>query len=184
MRSSLIAAFVIALVLAASPANAQLRSAGSAQATSVRLYDQGNVGFSLNRFFTPEHFRMSHSFEASSSSFGGGSSIAMYTNSMQWQFSNKLAARVDVAAAYSPLQDQRLNSITGNQSPQVFLRNAEIAYRPSENVQIHLSMRRNPYGNMGYGNYGGYGGQRHSGGSFYGNFGPNSQDLFWNDRLR
>ncbi len=185
MRSSIFAAFVIALLLAGTPANAQLRASGSPQETSVRLYDQGNVGFSLNRFFTPEHFRMSHSFEATSSSFGGGSSMAMYTNSMQWHFNNKLAARLDVSAAYSPTQNQRLTNAMGNQSGQVFIRNAEIAYRPAKNVEMHLSMRRSPYGSyMSPYGAGGYGYDRYGGSSFYGNFGPNSRDLFWNDRYR
>ena len=188
MRSSIFAFCLIALLALSTPAQAQLRSAGSIHETSVRLYDQGSVGFSLSRFFTPQHFQMSHSFEMSSSSFGGGSTMSMYTNSMRWHFNSKLAARLDVSAAYSPLGDNRLTSVTGRSPGQVFISNAEIAYRPSENVQIYLSMRRSPYGSYmsPYGSYGGrgYGYDRYSGSSFHANFGPSSQDLFWNNRLR
>lgn len=188
MRSLFTALMLVAFLLAASPVQAQLRPSGSSVQSSVKLYDQGGAGFSLNRFFTPEHFRMSHTFEASSSSFGGGSSMAMYTNSMQWQFNSKLAARLDVAAAYSPMADSRLANAMGQNTGQVFVRNAELAYRPSDNVQLHLSMRRSPYGSFmsPYGR-GGYGLDGYSNGynsaSFRSDFGPGGRDLFWNDRL-
>lgn len=192
MRSSFLALLLVAALLATvlitAPAQAQLRPTGSAIDSSVRLYDQGATGFSLNRFFTPEHFRMSHTFEASSSSWGGGSSMAMYTNSMQWQFSNKLAARLDVSAA-SQLGggNQRLAQALGQNPNQVFIRNAELAYRPTENIQLHLSMRRSPYGSYmsPYGYYGGSGYDRwNQNSSFRADFGPSGRDLFWNDRLK
>lgn len=188
MRTSLFALLLAATLLATSPAQAQLRPSGSAVETSVRLYDQGTAGFSLNRFFTPEHFRMSHTFEATSSSFGGGSSMAMYTNSMQWQFSSKLAARLDIAAASQLGGDQRLAQALGQNSNQVFVRNAELAYRPTENIQLHLSMRRSPYGSYmsPYGMYGSrYGAYDNwnQSSSFRADFGPSGRDLFFNDRM-
>ncbi|MDE2995408.1 MAG: hypothetical protein OXT73_01510 [Bacteroidota bacterium] len=184
MRISIFALLLAATLVATTPAQAQLRSSGSAAETSVRLYDQGTAGFSLNRFFTPEHFRMSHTFEASSSSWGGGSSMAMYTNSMMWQFSSKLAARLDVAAASQLGGNTRLAQALGQNPNQVFIRNAEIAYRPTENIQLHLRMRRSPYGSYmsPYGSYNAYDRWNHSS-SFRSDFGPSSQDLFWNDRL-
>ena len=48
----------------------------------------------------------------------------------------------------------------------MFLRNAELAYRPTDNAVLHLSVRQSPYGTYaapygyggyGYGAYGGYG---------------------------
>jgi hypothetical protein len=187
MRSSLFALLLTATLLATAPVHAQLRPSGSAVESSVRLYDQGVTGFSLNRYFAPEHFRMSHTFEASSSSWGGGTSMATYTNSMQWHFNNKLAARLDVSAASQLGGNQRLAQAMGQNSNQVYVRNAELAYRPSENVQIHLSMRRSPYGSYmspyGYGGYNAYDRwNQHS--SFRADFGPSGRDLFWNDRLK
>ena len=187
MRSSIFALLLVAALLATAPAHAQLRPSGSAVESSVRLYDQGATGFSLNRFFTPEHFRMSHTFEATSSSWGGGSSMAMYTNSMQWQFNSKLAARLDIAAASQLGGDQRLAQALGQNSNQVFIRNAEVAYRPTENIQLHLSMRRSPYGSYmsPYGYYGGNAYDRwNQNSSFRADFGPSGRDLFWNDRLK
>lgn len=183
MRASLFILLFSAMLLATAPAQAQLRPSGSAVSSSVRLYDQGNSGFSLNRFFSPQNFRMSHTFEATSSSYGGGSSMAMYTNSMQWQFSDKLAARVDIAAASQLGGNERLAQALGQNTNQIFLRNAEVAYRPGKNVELHLSMRRSPYGSYmspyGYGNgYGAYD-RFNQYSSFRSDFGPSTDDLFW-----
>jgi len=109
----------------------------------------------------------------------------MYTNSMQWQFSSKLAARVDVAASYSPLGSQSGMSVTGSNDSRVFVKNAELAYRPKENMEFHFSFRQSPYGS--YMSPYGYGGNRYSrygGSSFQADYGSNGRDLFWNDRLR
>lgn len=182
----LLAAALLTAVLVSEPAQAQLRPSGSAVESSVRLYDQGTAGFSLNRFFTPQHFRMSHTFEASSSSWGGGASMAMYTNTMQWQFNSKLAARLDVSAASQLGGSQRLAYAMGQNPNQVFVRNAELAYRPTKNLQLHLSMRRSPYGSFvsPYGYYGGNAYDRwNQSSSFRADFGPTGRDLFWNDRL-
>ena len=183
MRNSLTAACFIALLILAAPAQAQLRSADPVNQTATRLYDTGQTGLSLNKFFSPEHFRMSHSLEMSTSSFGGGSTLGMYTNSMMWQFNSKLAARVDVAMAYSPMGEGAEMSLTGSNSPNVFLRNAEIAYRPTENVRMHFQVRQSPYGRYmnpyGYSPYG----SAYSGGTFRMDYGDSSRDLFFNDRL-
>lgn len=183
MRISVYIVCLVFLTLFAQPAAAQLRQDAAHVNAPVRLYDQGGAPFSLNQFFSPEHFRMGHSVELSSGSFGGyGSTLAMYTNSMMWQFSSKLAARVDIGVSWSPTSAYPGLSETGGQS-RVFLRNAEIAFRPKENMLLHLSVRQSPYGPYAspYGRYGGYGG--------YG-FGYDALDyghrepLFWNPRLR
>lgn len=157
MRRLLFVLLLVVLVASAAPASAQLRQDAATVSSPVRLYDQGGAGFSLNRFFDPQHFRMSHSFELSSGSFGGyGSTLGMYTNTMEWQFSSRLAARVDVAMAYSPTGSMPGGSVTGGGDSRVFLRNAELAFRPKENMLLHFSVRQNPYGYFAspYGYYG------------------------------
>ncbi len=164
---------LLAILSLAVPAQAQHRANLPVQRAGVRLFDQGGPGFTLNKLFSPEHFRMSHSFEMSMGSFGGHtSSLGMYTNTMQWQFNNKLAARVDIAVAQNLFGGDNVTSFNGlafqqRQGPQVFLRNAEVAYRPTENVQFNISVRQSPYGaymspfgyyGMGYD----YFGMRHS----------------------
>lgn len=175
------------MVIATTPASAQLRAEATQIDAPVRLYDAGGTGISLNKYFSPEHFKMSHSFEFSSGSYGG--SMGMYTNSMAWQFSSKLAARVDVALAYSPdgasTTGQLSNSAFGNQGGRIFLRNAELAYRPTENTLFQFSVRQSPYGQYmspyGYDRYG----YNRYGSGFSGRFGYNdgyAGSLFWNDQ--
>lgn len=193
MRHSLFVACLILTLGLTVPTQAQLRSDVLAEDATVRLYDHGQSGFSLNRLFSPAHFRMSHSLEFSTGSYGGtSSSLGMYTNTMMWRFSQRLAARVDVSMAYSPYSDERLQGVTGSNNGRIFIRNAELAYRPTKNSQIHLSFQQSPYGSYmspyGYGHSGlGYRDYRYrgrSGGIFEARFGPNDRDLFWNDRNR
>ena len=169
------------------PAQAQHRADVPARHAPVRLFDQGAPAFSLNKLFSPEHFRMGHSYEMSFSSFGGGSSLGMYTNSLMWQFNQKLAARVDVAFAHSPFGNAFGSALGNDQnglaSGRLFLRTAEIAYRPNEHTRLHFSVRQSPYGSYmgpyGYGN--GYGAPYYGHGSFYGARVSSGDELFWND---
>lgn len=149
--------FVLVLAVAA-PAQAQLRQDARAIAAqdTPRLYDAGS-SFTLNNLFSPNHFRMSHSYELSAGSMGGsGYSLGMYTNSMMWQFNQKLAARIDLSVAHSPFGNAPgfQHSATGQQQPfKFFVQNAEVAYRPSENTELRFSFRQSPYGSY-YGPYG------------------------------
>ena len=185
MRKTLSLLCLIAFLGLAVPAQAQLRNAVQENPPSVRLYDSGGANFLLNKLFNPSVFRMSHSLEMSMGSFGGqSSSLGMYTNSMAWQFSDKLAARVDMSVAYSPFNNGALG-FGEQQKPQVFLRNAEVAWRPSENVQFHLQVRQSPYGSYmsPYGYYNPYG-YRNRASMMQVGFGGPSRDLFWRDSRR
>ena len=183
MRIFLSLALLLVVLSTAVPANAQLRDTAIEQKAPAKLYTSNSSGFTLNKLFDPSVFRMSQSLEFSSSSFAGQtSSLGMFTNSMMWQFSSKLAARVDVSAAYSPnggtFSDPSGN-LAGN--TRVFIRNAEVAYRPSENVEFHISFRQSPYGLYAspYGFYGRRSGFNRFNASF-----NNSDDLFWNGSAR
>jgi hypothetical protein len=164
---------VLVLALTSPPAQAQLRSTSASDSVPTRLYDTGEAAVdALGQLFGAEHFRMAHSYEASFSSFGGQSaSMGMYTNSMMWQFSPEWAARVDVGMAHS----LGGNNAFGQEQTQVFLRNAEVAYRPSENMQFRLQIQQSPHGRYmsPHGRYG-YG-------SRYGSMPmrTSTNDLFW-----
>ena len=150
---------IAVIAFLALPADAQFRETVPNAFPQTRLYSPSNkVGALLNRIFNPSVFQMSHSFEMTAGSFGGnGYSMGMYTNTMAWQFSPKLAARMDIAVAYSPQNQIAREAGFGQQRPQVFLRNAEVAWKPSERVQFHFQIRQDPYayhGMMGYGPYG------------------------------
>jgi hypothetical protein len=137
----------LALTLALSaPAQAQLRADAGGPAP-VQLFDQGHSAVSfMTRLFQSGHVRMNHSYEMSVGGFGGETaSLSMYTNTVAFQFNEQWAGRVDVAVAHQPF-----GSAAGmERQPQVFLRNAEIAYRPSENMQIRLQVRQNPFARRG-----------------------------------
>ncbi len=140
------------------PVQAQMRDqVASAQPAPAQLYDSQTPAFTLNKLFSPQHFSMGHSYEMSVGSFGGGSqTLGMYTNTMLFEFSPKLDARVDVSVAHSFNGSQFGNEGHGGQ---VFIRNAQVNYRPTENMQFHISFRQSPYGMYGhpYGYRGGYG---------------------------
>ena len=176
-------AFVLILGLS-QPASAQLRDQFVPREVPVRVYGTSMPSFSLSSLFSPNVFQMSHSVEFSSSSFGGAaSSLGMYTTSMQWQFSDKLAARADVAVATDFGANQAFGNPYAAQGPQVFIRNAEVAYRPNDRTRIHFSYRQAPRGSM-YGMmnpYGAIGPYGYNPG-YYG-YAPASS-LFWKDDLR
>lgn len=148
------------------PAQGQVLREGASQQVPVRVYGEGD-GFSLNKLFSPEHFQLRHSYEMSYNSFGGqGMTLGTYTSSLMWQFNQKLAARADVAFSHTPFGTGAYQQALGEDSSgKVYLRNAEIAYRPTENMRLHLSFRQSPYGTYanpyGYG-YAPYGGNGYS----------------------
>lgn len=196
MRSFLIVvAVVISLGFVGTPASAQLRTDIPGQAP-VKVVETG-MPFSLNRLFSPEIFQMRHSYSLGMSSFGGmGLTMGEYTNSMSWTFSPKLAARLDVAFAHTPLGTGSAAPLFGGQDRygKLYLKNAEVLYRPTERTSLYLSVRQSPYGPYmspygyydpyGYG-YGGYGYDYGMYGSPYGFYRPYGSrgfmgELSWN----
>jgi hypothetical protein len=145
MRTVLPLLCLVFVLSVTAPAHAQLRETAEQNSSVVtKLYDTGSSATNaLGNLFGAEDFRMSHSYQMSFSSFGGSaSSMGMYTNSMMWQFNSEWAARVDVSVAH-PLAN---SGAFGNQETKVFLRNAEVAYRPSENMKVHFQVQQSPYG--------------------------------------
>ncbi len=178
MRTALPLLCLVLMLSLASPAEAQFRDAAQQnRSVQTQLYDSGSAAANtLQSFLGAEHFRMAHSYEASFSSFGGqASSMGMYTNTMMMQFNSDWAARVDVSVAHPFSQTNAF----GQQDTQVFLRNAEVAYKPSENFEVRMQVQQRPGGRYmnPYGRY------RHGGvGSAYGGYGFSptpSGDLFW-----
>ena len=145
MRTALPLLCLVIMLSMTAPAEAQLReTARQSSSVQTQLYDTGSTATNaLQSLFGAEHFRMGHSYEASFSSFGGNaSSMGMYTNSMMWQFNSNWAARMDVSVAHPFTQTNAF----GAQKARVFIRNAEVAYRPSENMELRFQVQQNPYG--------------------------------------
>lgn len=176
MRAFLSLLCIVAMLSLAQPAEAQFRQDVQAGPSPTQLYGS-DVGVDFfNKLFSADHFKMGHSYEMSFSSFGGNSaSMGMYTNSMMWQFDDKLAARVDVSVAHSLMGEA---AGFQDQSPRVFLRNAEVAYRPTENMEFRFQVRQSPYGRyMGPYGYSPYNRHQHSRMGMQA--GGASHDLFW-----
>ena len=182
MRNLLLLVCLVVCLALAAPAQAQHRVNMPHGPSPVRLFDQAGAGAGalLNKMFSSEHFRMSHSYDMSFGSFGGNSSsMGMYTNSMMWQFNQKLAARVDVSYAFSPFGGGGQNNFfKQGEGGRFFLRNAEVAYRPTENINLNFSIRQSPYGSYmsPYGYYG-------YGHDYFG-YGMQREPLFWRNSAR
>ena len=145
MRTILPLVCLVFMLSVTAPAHAQLRETADRNSSVVtQLYNAGtSAGNALGNLFGAEDFRMGHSYQMSFSSFGGNSSsVGMYTNSMMWQFNPAWSARVDVSVAH-PLAN---SGPFRQQETQVFLRNAEVSYQPSENMQFHFQVRQSPRG--------------------------------------
>jgi hypothetical protein len=115
------------------------------------------------------------------SSMGGeGHTLGQYTNTMRWQFNDQLAARVDVAFMHSPFGNEAFSPNANGIGDQIYLRNAEVAYRPTDNMQFRFSVQQSPYGR--YMSPRGYYGSRYDayGYSRFDRYGA-SESLFWND---
>ena len=103
--------------------------------------------------FNSQTLRFSQSVEMTYSGGAGGSlGLGTYTGSLQWQPSARLAGRVDLAVAQPLFGSGAVGNAfgagggLGSAQPSVYLRNAEIAYRPTANSVLHLSVQQSPYG--------------------------------------
>lgn len=142
MRSAVLS-FVLVACLSV-PALAQPTTSAArtpAVSPSVRL--------APGSLFNAQTLRIGHQVEMSYSGGAGGAlGMGMYTSSVQWQPSARLAGRVDVGVAQPMFASGALASSlgAGATEPRVFLRNAEIAWRPTESATLHLSVQQSPYG--------------------------------------
>lgn len=118
-----------------------------------------NNSNSLFGFINPDNFSMHHSIGLSYSTFGNyGTSLATYTNSMMYKFSDDMNVQLDasfVTSPYSSLGKDFQNSIQG-----VYINRAAFNYRPWDDFSISIQYRNVP--NYFYDPYNRYNG-------FYGN---------------
>lgn len=172
MRSTAFALVLFTALLAA-PARAQFRDDASARPAAVAVYDAPGSpgGLNLGALFNAQTLQFSQQAEFSTTTGGAGTlGLGVYTTSLQWQPSARLAGRVDVAVAKNLFSAGALGSAYGSDdAAQIYLRNAEIAYRPTANSVLHLSVQQSPYGSYAspFGYSSGYGDPY--GRSLYGN---------------
>jgi hypothetical protein len=189
-----VAAFAVALAVAV-PAQAQLRAELPSGPAGVAVFDQPTGSSFLSQYVNAETVKVSHSYELSYSSFGSeGVGLGVYTTSLRFQPSDRLAARVDVGVAHSPFGSSALQHGLGfgpDSQAQVYLRNATLAYRPTENTMFTISVQQSPFGSYaspyGYGPYGmsPYGMSPYSGTRMQTRFASAGHDaLFWRTTQR
>ena len=162
MRSTAFALVLLTALLAA-PVQAQFRDDASTRPAAVAVYDAPSTpgGLNLGALFNAQTLQFSQQAEFSTTTGGAGTlGLGVYTTSLQWQPSARLAGRVDVAVAKNLFSSGAIGGAFGqSDAPQIYLRNAEIAYRPTANSVLHLSVQQSPYGsyaspfgyNSGYG---------------------------------
>ena len=139
------AAMFLILVAATATLSAQFKSQIENEGrVSDGLLNQSAPSL-LFGWFDPSKFQMHHSIDFTYTTMGGqGMSLGTYTNSMLYQFSDKLDARADLSLSYSPT-----NSFSTfgkkNDLSSVYLSRAQVSYRPWENVSLMVQYRALPY---------------------------------------
>jgi hypothetical protein len=146
------------LLLAASTALAQYKPRAGAETTGSSAIIDQSVPSTLFGWFDASKFSMHHTLSYQMSTFGGQSmSMGMYTNTMTYQFADNFDARADVSMNYSPsFQFSGLNGRNNSNFSGVYLSNAQLSYRPWENVKVQLQYSRFPYSSYYYSPFGGF----------------------------
>ena len=102
-----------------------------------------NTTNSLFGFINPDNFSMHHSVGLSYSTFSGyGTSLATYTNSMMYKFSDNMNVQLDasfVTSPYSSLGKNFQNAIQG-----IYINHAAFNYRPWDDFSISIQYRNMP----------------------------------------
>ena len=145
MRSAvLVAALGLCLAL---PARAQIAADLPGKPAPVSITETPGSA-SLSSLFSAQTLRLSHSYEYGYSAGAGGDlGMGIYTSTLRWQPSARLAARADIGVAHAAVGSLAGAAGFGPDQPaRVFLRNAELAYRPTENSLLQLRVGQTPYG--------------------------------------
>lgn len=145
--------------------NAQFKDPGFTTESPQNGITNNSSG-SLLGFLNTNNFSMHHSFGISYLSTGGqGLSLASYTNSMMYKFSDKMNVQLDasfITSPYSSLGKDFQNSLQG-----IYISKAAFNYKPWDDVYISVQYRSYPnyfynpynrYGSFGSSFYGGYNG--------------------------
>ncbi len=96
-------------------------------------------------FLGIEGFKMNHSFSLSYSGFGGGGmALGTYTNSMFFQFNDRLNIQADVSIMNSPYNS--FGNDFAKQINGIYLSRLQMNYKISENMNVHINYQNSPFG--------------------------------------
>ena len=157
MKSRAWMSLVLMTALAASAATAQFKSQPAPDMSTSGGVINESVPSTLFGWFDASRFSMRHSMSFSVMSFGGQSmSLGTYTNSMAYQITDNLDARADVSMSYAPGNSPFMSFNSKNKNfSGLYLSNAELNYRPWDNLKVQFQYRQLPYGSF-YSPFGGY----------------------------
>lgn len=146
LRRGVAAAAIVVFVVAG--AEAQFKGQTEREAAASGGLFAPPSGSTLFGWFDPSKFSMHHSVDMSYMTIGGqGMTLGTYTNTMMYQFADNLNARADVSMSYSPTNSfSGFGGKGGKDFSGIYLRGAQINYRPWENVSVQLQYRQAPYG--------------------------------------
>jgi hypothetical protein len=156
---------LLAIIVATTSMNAQFKDQGNTNDSPMNGITN-NSSNSFLGFLNTEDFSMHHSFGISYLSSGGqGLSLASYTNSMMYKFSDRMNVQLDasfVTSPYSSLGKEFQNSLQG-----IYISKAAFNYKPWDDVYISVQYRNYPnyfynpysrYGNFSNSLFGGFNG--------------------------
>jgi len=148
MKKSIVVVALLVLAYGISPAQFKSQVQQETQVSINKLGDSSSPLSYLFGWFNPDKFTMRHSFDLSYTTLSGqGLSLGTYTNSMRYEFADNLNARADIAFSFSPYSS--LSTFSKKDFSGIYLKNAEVNYKPWDNTYISLSYRQVPY-SFGY----------------------------------
>ena len=145
------------MIMAVVSVNAQFKDQGiTTDSPNEGIFNKSSN--SILGFINMDNFSMHHSFGLSYLTAGGeGLSLATYTNSMMYKFSDNMNIQLDasfVTSPYSSLGKDFQNSLQG-----IYISKAAFNYRPWDDVYISVQYRNYPnyFYNPYYSRYGYFG---------------------------
>lgn len=117
------------------------------QTAPAGISDQLRTGSGLRQGFAgilgldPSRLHISHSYQMSYMSIGGGLTQGMYLNTLSYQFSMPLTLSFQWGIAYQPFQSMNAAPFLAN-GP--FISAAQLRYQAKDNLSIELNFQSNP----------------------------------------
>ncbi len=137
--------FFLFFFLSLSVINAQFKGEDNKSLDIKGSLVNNNPSSFILGFINPDNFSMNHSFSLSYSAFGGnGLALGVYTNQLNYAFSNKLNLQIEtsiVNSPYSTFGDKFSKQING-----VYLSKAQLDYSPSKDLHFSIQFRHSPFG--------------------------------------
>jgi hypothetical protein len=147
---------VIAFISALSIVNAQFKTDLDSKSSVSNGILNTNPITSIFSFINPDNFSMHHTIDFSFSSFGslGNMSLGVYTNSMEYKFSDRLNIQTDISVVNSPFNS--FGSDFSKQINGIYLSKAAVNFKISDNMKIFVEYRSVPgalYSPFGYSSF-------------------------------